>query len=262
MTRQQLNDERITVNLNFRSRLINGELLIGTLVSLPSPEIAEILAEVGFDWLFLDTEHGVYSTVEAQAILQAVGGRCAGIVRVPSGDDVWLKKALDIGADGVIVPLVKTAAEAAAIASACKYPPEGTRGVGLSRAHKYGKGFEEYMKMANEEIAVILQVENRDAVDNIESIVAVDGIDAIFIGPYDLSASLGKTGQVDDPEVVAAIKHVCDICISQNVRLGYFGATAQAAQPYIDQGFTLITAGTDALLMTKSAADALKTLKK
>jgi 2-keto-3-deoxy-L-rhamnonate aldolase RhmA len=195
-------------------------------------------------------------------MLQAVGSRCAGIVRVPSGDDVWLKKALDIGADGVIVPLVRTAAEAAAIASACKYPPEGTRGVGLSRAHQYGMGFEEYMQIANEEVAVILQAENRDAVDNIEAIVAVEGIDAIFIGPYDLSASLGKTGQVDDPEVVAAINHVRDTCIGHNVRLGYFGATAQAAQPYIAQGFTLVTAGTDALLLTKSAADTLKTLKK
>ena len=248
--------------MNFRSRLINGELLIGTLVSLPSPEIAEILTEVGFDWLFLDTEHGVYSAVEAQVMLQAVGGRCAGVVRVPSGDDVWLKKALDIGADGVIVPIVKTAAEAAAIASACKYPPDGTRGVGLSRAHKYGMGFDDYMKKANEKVAVILQVENRDAVDNIESIVAVDGIDAIFIGPYDLSASLGKTGHVVDPEVVAAINLVRNTCISHNVCLGYFGATAQAAQPYIDQGFTLITAATDSLLLAKSAAEALKTLKK
>ena len=250
------------MNLNFRSRLKNGELLIGTLVSLPSPEIAEILAEVGFDWLFLDTEHGVYNAVEAQAMLQAVGGRCAGVVRVPAADEVWIKKALDIGADGVIVPLVRTAEEAAAIVSACKYPPEGTRGVGLSRAHKYGIGFDDYIKRANKEVAVILQVENRDAVNNIESIISVDGVDAIFIGPYDLSASLGKLGQVNDPEVIAAINHVRNTCISQKVRLGYFGATAEAAQPYIDQGFTLITVGTDSLLMAKSAADALKTLKR
>ena len=250
------------MNLNFRSRLKKGERLIGTLVSLPSPEIAEILAEVGFDWLFLDTEHGVYNAVEAQAMLQAVGGRCAGIVRVPAGDDVWIKKALDIGADGVIVPLVRTAKEAAAIVSACKYPPEGTRGVGLSRAHKYGIGFEDYIEKANKEVAVILQVENRDAVNNIESIVAVDGLDAIFIGPYDLSASLGKLGQVNDPEVIAAINHVRDTCLRHKVGLGYFGATAEAVQPFIDQGFTLITVGTDSLLMARSAADALKTLKK
>ena len=192
----------MTSTYSFAERLRKGERLIGTLVSLPSAEITEILSETGFDWLFIDAEHGAFNPQQAQTLLQAAG-QCPCVIRVPAGDEVWIKKALDIGGAGIIAPQVHTAEQAEQIVRYCKYSPDGSRGVGIGRAHKYGIRFEDYIKTANENIAVILQAESREAIDNIESITSVEGIDAILIGPYDLSASLGKIGKVTDPEVRA-----------------------------------------------------------
>ena len=175
---------------NFRKRLLGGDVLVGTLITIPSAEVAEIMAGVGFDWLFIDTEHSPFNAHGAQTILQAAGQNCPCVVRVPANDEVWIKKALDIGADGIIAPQVNSAADAEAIVRMCKYPPDGTRGVGIGRAHQYGLGFNQYMERANNEIAVILQAETAQALKNIFEIVKVPGIDAIFIGPYDLSARM------------------------------------------------------------------------
>ena len=143
----------------------------------------------------------------------------------------------------------------------CKYPPQGNRGVGISRAHKYGLRFNEYMERANDEIAVILQAETTMALKNISEIVKVPGIDAIFIGPYDLSASMGKLGQLTDPEVEQAITTIANSCKKAGVRLGLFGATAEAVEPFIRQDFTLLAIGTDGLHMAHRAKDILKALK-
>ena len=240
----------------FSDRLRKGQLLIGTLVSLPSPEVTEILAQTGYDWLFIDAEHGAFNPQQAQAMLQAAGD-CPCIIRVPSGDEVWIKKALDIGAAGIIVPQVHTAEQAKQIVKSCKYSPQGTRGVGIGRAHQYGTGFENYIKTANRNTAVILQAESRAAIDNIHAIAAIKGVDAILIGPYDLSASLGKIGQVKDKTVVSAINKVIRACQAANVRLGYFGVNADAVKPYIKKGFTLITVGVDSLFLIKSAKETL-----
>ena len=243
----------------FAKQLRDGKLLIGTLVSLPAPEITEILVNTGYDWLFIDAEHGAFNPQQAQAMLQAAGD-CPCVIRVPSGDEVWIKKALDIGAAGIIVPQVHTADQARQIVSACKYSPGGSRGVGIGRAHKYGLSFEDYIKTANRDTAVILQAESRSAIDNISEIVAVKGVDAILIGPYDLSASLGKIGQVTDKEVVNAINRISSVCKAANVKLGYFGVNAAAVTPYIKKGFTLITVGVDSLFLIKSAKDTLAEL--
>ena len=170
---------------------------------------------------------------------------------------MWIKKALDIGGAGIIAPQVHTAEQAEQIVRYCKYSPDGSRGVGIGRAHKYGIRFEDYIKTANENIAVILQAESREAIDNIESITSVEGIDAILIGPYDLSASLGKIGKVTDPEVRDAIDTVTAACMAKEIRLGIFGINADAVRPYIDNGFTLITAGIDSLFIIKSATEIL-----
>jgi 2-keto-3-deoxy-L-rhamnonate aldolase RhmA len=249
------------LNSNFRKRLLNGDVLVGTLITIPSAEVAEIMAGVGFDWLFIDTEHSAFNARGAQTILQAVGQRCPGVVRVPANDEVWIKKALDIGATGIIAPQVNSAADAEAIVRMCKYPPDGTRGVGIGRAHQYGLGFNQYMERANNEIAVILQAETAQALENINEIVKVTGIDAIFIGPYDLSASLGKMGQLTDPEVKQAVETIADACNKAGVRLGIFGAVAEVVAPYIQQGFTLLAIGTDGLLMAQNARETLETLK-
>src|SRR4051794_36701770 len=193
---------------NFRSRLTSGETLLGTMVTLPAPATAEILADIGFDWLFIDGEHGPLETRELLAILQAVGHRVACIVRVPAADEVPIKKVLDLGAAGIIVPQVNTVEQAANVVRYARDSPSGSRGVGLARAHGYGLRFQEYVETANERVAVIVQAEHAQAVANIESIVKVEGIDAVLLGPYDLSASLGKMGRIDDPAVIAAIDHV------------------------------------------------------
>ncbi len=245
---------------SFAERLRKGELLIGTLVSLPSPEVTEILAHAGYDWLFIDAEHGAFNPQQAQSMLQAAG-TCPCVIRVPSSDEMWLKKALDIGAAGVIVPQVHTPEQALAIVKYCKYSPAGSRGVGIGRAHKYGLEFEHYLKTANKQTAVILQAESQQAIDNIDAITAIEGVDGILIGPYDLSASLGKMGQVTHPTVIAAIDKVTKSCKKAGVKLGYFGVSAEAVNPYIKKGFTLITVGVDALFLTRSAKDTLAAVR-
>ena len=246
---------------NFAAKLRAGEQLIGPLISLRSPEVVEILAKTGFDWLFIDAEHGAFDPHDAQAMLQAAG-ECPCVIRVPASDEVWLKKALDIGAAGIIVPQVHSVEQAERIVRMCKYSPQGSRGVGIARAHQYGIEFEEYLEKANQQTAVILQAESREAIDQIKSIVQVSGVDAILIGPYDLSASLGKLGQLSDPEVVEAIEQITTACLDADIRLGIFGVNAEAVRPYLSKGFTLITVGVDVLFLLASATTTLEQVKK
>ncbi len=245
---------------SFRSRLRGGEQLLGTLVSLPSPEVVEILVDAGYDWLFIDCEHAPFDAAGAQPLLQAAG-RCPAIIRVPVGDEVWIKKALDIGAAGVIVPQVNTPEQAARMVQWCKYPPAGRRGVGIARAHRYGYGFKDYVERANDEVVVILQAEHIDAVQNIDAILEVPGIDAILIGPYDLSASMGLMGQIGDKQVKRAIKTVVTACRAARVTVGAFGVSADAVAGFIADGITLIAVGCDVLFLSQTAGDTLKQLR-
>lgn len=249
------------MNHHFRKRLNSGELLAGTMVSLASPEVAELLAQVGFDWLFIDAEHSPLDPLQMQRIMQAAGKDTPCLVRLPSSGDVPIKKALDSGAAGVIVPQINSAQAAEEVVRMAKYAPQGQRGVGVSRAHGYGLGFQEYVSQANQETVVVVQAEHIEAVNHIDEIVAVPGIDAVLVGPYDLSASLGKLGQVDDPQVRAAIDQVTDACLQAGVRLGIFGMTAGAVRPYIDAGYTLIVAGIDTVLLGRAATQLLAELR-
>ena len=247
--------------MKIKARLEQGQLLLGTMLTLPSPETAEMISKCGYDWVFIDAEHGPLTTLDCQRLLQAIGGRCAGLVRVPENTEAQFKQALDIGADGVIAARVNTADEARQIVQWCKYPPQGIRGVGLGRAQGYGLEFSDYMENANQEVLVVLQAEDIEAVKNIDQIVDVDGIDVIFIGPYDLSASMGKTGALDDPEVVEAIETVTRSCQASGVALGYFGVTAESVKPYIEKDFRLICAGVDAGFITQGAVQTIESLK-
>lgn len=246
---------------DFRSRLRNREPLIGTMVTLATPAAAEIFAELGFDWLFVDGEHGPLETAELLSILRAVSGRIACAVRVPGANETAVKKVLDLGADGVIVPMVNTAEQAADVVRWARYAPAGSRGVGLARAHGYGLRFKEYVESANDRIAVIVQAEHFLAVENIEAIVQVPGIDAVQLGPYDLAASMGKMGQVDDPKVVAAVEHVIQTCLRASTPIGWFGVSSESVKPYLDRGCTLITAGVDTLLLAGAARTMLHSLR-
>ncbi len=246
---------------HFRSRLVKGETLIGTIVTMPTATVAEILADAGFDWLFVDGEHGSLELTDVLSILQAVGDRIPCIVRVPSSDEVAIKKVLDLGACGIVVPQVNTATQARDVVRFARYAPDGQRGIGIARAQGYGARFQEYLAAANDQVAVIVQAEHAEAVENIDEIVKVAGIDAVFLGPYDLSASLGKMGLVNDPVVTEAIERITDACRAAKLSLGLFGVSADAVQPYMKTGYTLITVGTDTLFLANSAKRVLSELK-
>jgi 2-dehydro-3-deoxyglucarate aldolase/4-hydroxy-2-oxoheptanedioate aldolase len=238
---------------SFKRKLGRGDLLIGTIITLPSPEIAEILAGAGFDWLFVDLEHSALGIREAQHILQAAEPQLPCLIRVPAIEEAWIKKALDIGASGIIVPQVKTAEMAGRAVGFGKYPPVGARSVGIARAHGYGADFKDYVASANDETAVIIQIEHIDAVNDIDNILRVPGIDGVFVGPYDLSASMGKIGMTTDPDVQDAISKVKRCAQQAKIPLGIFGASAESVKPYISSGYTLIAAGIDTLLFAKAA---------
>jgi 2-keto-3-deoxy-L-rhamnonate aldolase RhmA len=172
---------------------------------------------------------------------------------VPSLDEAWFKRCLDIGACGVIVPQIRGGADAERVLQYCKYPPQGARSAGTGRAQGYGLAFQDYVARANDEVAVILQIEHIDAVEDIDRILQVAGIDCLFVGPYDLSASMGKIGLVDDPEVQAAIAHVSQRVKGARIPLGIFGGAPQAVLPYVEEGFTLVTVGTDMMLLGGAA---------
>lgn len=247
-------------NDSFRARLRRRERLIGSIVSMAAPETTEILAASGQDWLFIDGEHGPLGPLDLQRmIIGAHGVPC--VVRPPNHSETEIKRALDVGAAGILVPQVNTAEQAAAIVAAAKFPPMGRRGVGVSRANGYGYGVGPYVARANEETAVIVQAEHIDAVRQIEEIVKVPGLDAIFVGPYDLSASMGKVGQLDDPEVVAAVAHVAKTALAAGLALGYFATSPSAVAPRIAEGFTLLACGVDTLFLRQGAESMVQALR-
>jgi len=230
------------------------------MVTFGSSETAEVLASVGFDWLFLDAEHSPMEASDLQRVIQGAGSVPC-VVRLPASAEVPVKKALDIGAAGIIAPMVNSAEQAAEVVRFAKYSPQGTRGVGLGRAHGYGLKFREYMDSANENVAVIVQAEHIDAVKNIERIIRVAGIDGVLVGPYDLSGSLGRPGEVGHPEVREAIDRVTEACRNARIPLGIFGLSAEAVIPYIKGGYTLIVAGVDTVMLGHAAKQLLAQLR-
>jgi 2-dehydro-3-deoxyglucarate aldolase len=178
----------------------------GSWITLNNPSSAEIMADAGFDWLCVDMEHSVTDYTEAQQLILAIQSKgLKAFVRVGENNTRIIKRVLDAGADGIIVPSVNSAAEARKAVEAVKYPPHGKRGVGLARAQSYGFGFEQYLDGASKEIKLIVQIEHIDAIRELDVILQTEGVDGTFIGPYDLSGSLGKPGQWDEPDVKEAL---------------------------------------------------------
>lgn len=245
---------------SFRSRLLANETLIGTLVATPSCENVESLASLGFDWLFIDAEHGAFGPEQVVSLLQAAHN-CPCLVRIPGPDEAWVKKVLDAGADGIIVPQIYNLEQAHSVINYSKYPPLGKRGVGLGRAHGYGKDFATYLNTANQDTVIVLQAETQGVLDCIDDIAALDPVDAILIGPYDLSASLGQMGEITHPDVQNAIKHVKQACDKQSTQLGIFGVSAENVAPYKALGFTLLTVGVDTVFLQSAATKELEELR-
>jgi len=238
----------------FVERLAKSEPLLGTLLTLPAPELAEVAAAAGLDWLFVDMEHGLLDFAAVQAIAQATGHQCPSIVRVSHNEPVLIAKALDTGAAGIIVPHVNTADEARAIVRAAHYPPAGARSLGVARAQGYGGRLADAIAHDNGRIAVVAQVEHVDGVANIGEIVAVPGVSAVFIGPFDLSASLGKPGEIGAPDVEQAIGEVVSACAARELPCGIFVASGEAARRSFAAGHSLVCAMTDTLLLGGAAA--------
>jgi len=243
-----------------KAKLAAGDVSIGAWNMIGHSMVAEILAQAGFDWIALDMEHGVIDWSQAVLQMQSIQGNgCGAICRLPANNPVYFSRALDSGAEGVIVPMIRSADEAQQAVAAAKYPPEGSRGVGICRVHRYGAGFDDYIATANTETLVVLQIEHIDAVRQIEAICAVPGVDAVFIGPYDLSGSMGLIGQIYHPEVEQAIAHVFEAAQAANIAPGLHivdpkpGEIAQRA----GEGFRFIAVGLDVLLLSNAAHNLL-----
>jgi 2-keto-3-deoxy-L-rhamnonate aldolase RhmA len=247
--------------LSFRQKLKGRNQLIGTILGLPASAVAEAVSRLGYDWLWIDMEHAPLSLDHVQSILQCVDSSCSALVRIPVNDETWIKRVLDLGADGIIVPQVKSKAEAEYAVRSAKYPPQGARSAGLSRANRFGVEFAKSVQTANETTAVLLQIEHKDGVKNAREIVSVKGVDAIIIGPYDLSGSYGKLGEIADLEVVDAIASIRQACAEHRVPCGIFAMNAEAGAKYLQQGFELIAVGADIHFLWSAAESSLKTLK-
>jgi 2-keto-3-deoxy-L-rhamnonate aldolase RhmA len=237
---------------NFREALRRGTPLHGVLITLPSPETVEILSHAGFDWLFFDLEHSPITFQELQNLIRAASPDCFCAVRVPENSPVYISRALDVGAEGVILPRTATAAEAQRAVACSKYPPHGTRGIGVARAQSYGRELPEYLRNADDYIAVIPQIEDAEGVRNAREIARVEGVDALFVGPYDLSASLGVTGQVGHPSVQQGIAEVAS-CRSDDTAVGIFSLDPAVLRARAEDGFTLLACGIDTTILARGA---------
>jgi 2-dehydro-3-deoxyglucarate aldolase/4-hydroxy-2-oxoheptanedioate aldolase len=247
---------------DFKVKLKQRQVLVGTLITLGSTEVAEILASIGFDWLWIDMEHAPLDLARAQELIQAVGDRCATLVRVPWNDTVWIKRVLDLGCDGIVVPQIKSAAEARDAVRACRYPPDGVRSVGVARAQGYGARLADYLRSANDRLSVVLQIEHVDALDRIHEILDVPGVDAVFVGPLDLSASLGHLGDVGHADVQAAIAVIKGACSARGTPMGVFAIDARSAMAQVGDGSTLIAMGTDTMYLHGGAKAAIEALQR
>ncbi|WP_276359564.1 aldolase/citrate lyase family protein [Daejeonella sp. H1SJ63] len=238
---------------------------IGSWVTLNHPSIAEIMADAGFDWLCVDMEHSVTDYYEAQQLIMAIQSKgIKAFVRVGENNTRIIKRVLDAGADGIIVPSVNSKEEAKKAVMAVKYPPEGTRGVGLARAQSYGFGFENYRDNGSKEIKLIVQIEHINAIKELDSIIQVEGVDGTFIGPYDLSGSMGKPGQYDDDDVKKALSDYEMIAKKYDKLIGFhvIQPDAQLVLNKIEQGYNFIAFSLDTLFLGHMARTQLKELKK
>lgn len=242
--------------------LAAGKVCLGATITINSPIVAELLSHLGFDWLWFETEHTALGVGDVLTMLQTTNGTdISAVVRVPWNDKTMIKRVLDTGPDGIIVPLVNSRAEAEAAVRAMKYPPWGERGAGLSRAQCYGLHLGEYMETANEEVTTILMIEHIEAVRNIDDILGVKGVDSIMVGALDLSGSMGKLGQTDDPAVEEAIQTVLAASKRAAVPCGIITVSPDQAIQRIGQGFTNIIVGIDVLFLMGGAQGTLQQVR-
>ena len=230
-------------------RLTAGRVVRGAWVLSGSPRVAEVLARTPVDWLAVDTEHAPAAPERVEAIVRAIEPAATPLVRLPSVEAACAgaaKQALDVGARGVIVPGVESAAEAERAVAAARFPPAGERGVaGTVRANAYGDRFDQYVATANDETIVVVQIETPAAVDRVDEILGVEGIDVAFIGENDLSAAMGHPGEKDHEAVVTAVETVREAAAERGIYPGIGGRTPERMDDRIDRGFRWFLLGAD-----------------
>jgi 2-keto-3-deoxy-L-rhamnonate aldolase RhmA len=230
-----------------RQRVLCGEFMGGTFLNLGSSLTAEVAGQSGFDWVAIDLEHGSGNRHELLLQLQALESTLtAPVVRIAWNDPVRFKRVLDLGPSGVMVPYVQSAEEAGKAVAAMRYPPAGVRGVAvMNRACNFGPGFEDYFKAANSGLLTVIQIETKAAVRCVDEIAAVDGVDVLFVGPMDLSVSLGIIGQFDHPDFRAALSRVVNACRRCGKIAGIILSSEGEIQRAVGDGFTFIALSSD-----------------
>lgn len=238
----------------FKQALISGERQIGLWVALADAYSAEICAGAGFDWLLLDGEHSPLDLRTMLAQLQAVAPYPSHpVLRLPIGDSTLIKQALDIGAQSLLIPMVETAEQAEFLVRATRYPPHGFRGVGagIARAARWGR-VTDYLERANDETCLLLQVETATGLENLEAIASVEGVDGVFLGAADLSASLGYLGQPRHPTVVAALEKASKLIRAKGKALGALSSDEAVVRAFLDLGATFVAVGVDTSVLAKA----------
>jgi len=245
----------------FRRALLERTPSFGAWMQIAHPAPAEIFGRLGYDWICVDLEHGVINIESMTGIFRAVELHGATpVARLPFADTIWIKRTLDAGARGLIVPMVNSPEIAAAAIRQAKYPPLGERGFGYSRACLHGIDFDQYIAEANDEIAVVMQIEHCDGIEAIDSILEVKGVDGAFIGPIDLSGSFGKTGELDSLEMRDALVRFRGACRQHGKAAGMHlvHPTNDLIGAALADGYTMIALGVDNVFLAEAAKAALE----
>lgn len=249
-----MNKSYQTIPNGFKERVLSSETLIGCWASLAHDMTTEILGVVGFDWILIDCEHAPNDLQTCRYQLNALkGSRSAPVVRPSANDPVELKRLLDLGFMNVLIPQVESVEEAVRAVAATRYPPYGVRGVSLSqRCNKYGTQ-SDYLQQVNEQVCVLVQIETRKGIENLDEILQVNGVNGIFIGPADLSASLGYFGAPSHPLVQENMQRIYSQSVSKGKAVGTLATNEEDAERYIKEGYHFVAIGTDQGLFRKAA---------
>ncbi len=242
-----------------REKLRRGKAALGCFMGLGSPNLAEMLAHAGFEYLVIETEHNGLDSAEIQQMLMAINGTdTIPLVRIPSANPVFIQRALDIGAMGIVVPLVRTAEEAQAIVRATRYPPQGTRAFGALRASGYTFDNHDYFYRANENLLVVLILETKEAVENIEAIAAVPGVDALMFGYFDLCLAYGLDPMKQPfPEIDAITDRVLELSKRTGIAVGATANTPEGLTQLRERGYRFLAYGPDYALMANAVRPAI-----